>query len=293
MVTSKEDLWRFIRLIPNWKRVAVDLDLIYLAAEIDWEADGWYEYPDHPTIILSPFKDDLRMHCCPQYFDEHEPLFRRLGTVITTDKNSGDPVVEFCEDSARAFQLLHIFTHELGHHHYRITQGEGRYSGTEEYAEKYAYRLERKLWRQVLRGVPVSTKDGMSPEPARTAPKVQDCLVVSDLHLFAARSCGADVFDRELQNAGRPPRTLVLNGDTSTPAQASTAWAFAPCGLIQLDRDAPRFSTIDDKLTFTCIPATKEHQMLPREFVKLTHELETVGREFFQDLFLRHFVEPA
>ncbi|MEM9282615.1 MAG: hypothetical protein AAGA96_12375 [Verrucomicrobiota bacterium] len=147
LVTTKEDVWRFLRLIPDWKRVSADLDLIYLDADISDDADGWYEYPDRPSIVLSAFDEDLRIYPGKHYYGQHEALFRRLGVAILEDEQ-GDPVCQFDEASARAFQLLHIFLHELGHHHYRITKGRGRFAGDEAYAERYALKMERVIWKR-------------------------------------------------------------------------------------------------------------------------------------------------
>ena len=147
LVTTKEDVWKFVRLIPDWKRVSSDLDLIYLDAGVIEEADGWYESPEQPTIALSAFEDDLRIYPGQDYFDQHQSLFKRLGVDIQEDEH-GYPVCQFDEDSAKAFQLLHILLHELGHHHYRITRGRGRSTGDEKYAENYAFKMERKIWKR-------------------------------------------------------------------------------------------------------------------------------------------------
>lgn len=53
----------------------------------------------------------------------------------------------FQESTARAYLLLHIFLHELGHHHDSITTPyKGWIVRGEEYAEKYAHRYERQIW---------------------------------------------------------------------------------------------------------------------------------------------------
>jgi len=147
LVTTKEDVWKFLRLIPDWKRVSVDLDLIYLDARVSKEADGWYESPEQPTIVLTAFEDDLTIYPGKDYFEQHHALFKRLGVDIQED-DDGDPVCRFDDDSAKAFQLLHILLHELGHHHYRITRGHGRFAGNEKYAETYALKMERMIWKR-------------------------------------------------------------------------------------------------------------------------------------------------
>lgn len=147
-VVSKEDIWKFIRLIPDWKRVSKDLDFIYLARCLNDEVDGYYEFPQHPTIVLNSWEEDLTATIFnSDYIRQHQGLFDRLGVEVTEDE-SGNTLLRFDEDSARAFQLLHIFLHESGHHHYRITQGRGKDGGSEKYAEAYALKMERKIWKR-------------------------------------------------------------------------------------------------------------------------------------------------
>ena len=51
------------------------------------------------------------------------------------------------EAQARAFQLLHILPHELGHHHDRMTTRTRRYAARgEPYAEEYANRVLDDVW---------------------------------------------------------------------------------------------------------------------------------------------------
>lgn len=49
--------------------------------------------------------------------------------------------------TVRAFQLMHVLLHELGHHHDRIsTRSKVRSSRGEGYAESYAVRYSNCLW---------------------------------------------------------------------------------------------------------------------------------------------------
>jgi len=144
-VTTRQDVWKFLRFLPEWKRVSTDLDLIYLAAG-SYDYDGWYEYPQRPTIALCAWPDDLIMRPLTEYYMEHRAIFRMLG-VSCEPTEHGDMICQFTEESARAYQLVHILLHELGHHHYRITEGKGRSAGTEKYAEGYAIRWMHRIWK--------------------------------------------------------------------------------------------------------------------------------------------------
>jgi hypothetical protein len=70
---------------------------------------------------------------------EHRPVLARLGVPV-------EPT-----DSARAFQLLHVLLHELGHHHDRMTTRAGRYSCRgEDFAEHYSRRYAERIWGRYL-----------------------------------------------------------------------------------------------------------------------------------------------
>lgn len=61
-------------------------------------------------------------------------------------------IVKWTDGQARAFQLLHIFLHELGHHHDRMTtRSERRAARGESYAELYANVYLRSIWSSYVR----------------------------------------------------------------------------------------------------------------------------------------------
>ena len=56
----------------------------------------------------------------------------------------------FTEGTARAYLLLHIFLHELGHHHDRMTTRTRRGSRGEPYAEAYAHAHAETVWTRYM-----------------------------------------------------------------------------------------------------------------------------------------------
>ena len=79
------------------------------------------------------------------YYEDHKQVFVRLGVPCET--KGEDYLCKFSESMVRAYQLLHIFLHELGHHHDRMTTRRQRGTGRgETYAEEYALRHEQLIW---------------------------------------------------------------------------------------------------------------------------------------------------
>ena len=76
--------------------------------------------------------------------DRHDPLFRlasanlRGACVFSYDRSEEWVTCRFTEAQARAFMLLHIFMHELGHHFDHIHQKHLGSSKGEDYAERFA-----------------------------------------------------------------------------------------------------------------------------------------------------------
>lgn len=72
----------------------------------------------------------------------------RLG--VPARKGPGCYELRFTEGTARAYQLLHIFLHELGHHYDRMTTRSKRTSRGEPYAESYATKHAETVWDRYL-----------------------------------------------------------------------------------------------------------------------------------------------
>jgi hypothetical protein len=85
---------------------------------------------------------------------EHWDVLERLGVVVS--KRGPRWVVEWSEGQARAFQLTHVFLHELGHHHDLMTTSSRlRSARGEAFAEQFALDLADELWDDFLRVFPL------------------------------------------------------------------------------------------------------------------------------------------
>jgi hypothetical protein len=131
----------FIGLLPDWDEVAVGLHGIVLGAGEEhvhgWAGDG--------VVALLAWEHELWWEdCAPWFAEEHREVFDLIGVAVI--RHGRRLQVQWTEEQARAFQLLHILPHELGHHHDAITTRSWRGSRGEAYAEDYALRVQNQVW---------------------------------------------------------------------------------------------------------------------------------------------------
>lgn len=142
-VVSRRDVLKFVELIPEWETLAAGLYLIVLT-------QGWWDYAGRYSsagrIHISAWGDEDWQTWRPRFYHEHAAVLQRLGVPCEQDSD-GDYLCKFNPNTIRAWQLLHIFLHELGHHHDRMaTQSQRRPPRGERYAEEYALRYEQVIW---------------------------------------------------------------------------------------------------------------------------------------------------
>ena len=131
----------FISLLPDWDEVAAGLQAIVLDGHTDcmgWAGDG--------VVAICAWEQGLWWEDCDRGFEEdHRDLLDLLGVVRAPVDDRLE--ARWTEEQARAFQLLHILPHELGHHHDRITTRSQREAARgEPYAERYAQRVLDAVW---------------------------------------------------------------------------------------------------------------------------------------------------
>jgi hypothetical protein len=137
-VVTKADLQAFLDIIPDWERYSERLERIVLAAPGD-HCDGLYEFfhrEESGVIYLHAWSKDLWVEMVPSYFQAHQTIFDRLGVRYDIGKDYA--CCYFSAAQARAYILLHVFLHELGHHFDRIHQKHLGATKGEDYAEQFA-----------------------------------------------------------------------------------------------------------------------------------------------------------
>lgn len=143
-VLTRRDILDFITLLPDWEELSYGLNAIVLAPGEE-DTAGYHVFG---VVHVCAWDEEMWLdyQCDTRFFQEHEPIFRRLGVPMDYS-GDGYALCKFDDNTVRAYQLLHILLHELGHHHDRITTKAQRRAGRgEPYAEGYALAYETKIW---------------------------------------------------------------------------------------------------------------------------------------------------
>ena len=142
-IVKPRDITRFISLIPDWQELSRGLNVILLA-RCQPDCDGWYKYDG--VIGICAWDVEMVMPYKEEWFWEHRDLLTRLGVETWTNQD-GEPFGRWTPSTIRAYQLLHVFLHELGHHRDRMTTRSRREcSRGEPYAEQAAWDFEELIW---------------------------------------------------------------------------------------------------------------------------------------------------
>jgi hypothetical protein len=138
-VVTPIDVRRFLRCMPDTDSHIEGLRAIVLGN--DDGAMGVYD--SRGIITLCSWANDLMCEWEPDFVGDHLLTLLRLGVPIDDIQDEDAPVtVYFDERSARAFQLVHVLLHELGHHRDRMA---ARNRG-EAFAESWAIDMEARVW---------------------------------------------------------------------------------------------------------------------------------------------------
>ncbi len=83
------------------------------------------------------------------YYQKHRKVFAQIG--VPCEPHDDGFVCEFTDTTIRAYQLVHVLLHELGHHHDRMTTKSKRTASRGEgYAERYALAYADRIWESYL-----------------------------------------------------------------------------------------------------------------------------------------------
>jgi hypothetical protein len=143
-LVSVRDVQTFVTLIPEFSSWTTGLDAIVLAHGIE----GKYGRYRDGVIELRAWPKELSRWCTADFLDASPELFQRLG--VEREQDPSDPRwyrLHWTEAQARAFMLMDVFIHELGHHVDRMTSRRKETCGRgEPFAEAFARSYAEALW---------------------------------------------------------------------------------------------------------------------------------------------------
>jgi hypothetical protein len=145
-ILRKSDVERFIALLPDWPELSKGLNAIVLAPG-NQRCAGWHT----PGVVaVCAWERELWQETDRDFCRDHQAFFQMIGVAM--EPPDGDYVViKWTESTIRAFQLVHILLHELGHHHDRMTTKSKRWASRGEgFAESYATRYGDIIWKRYL-----------------------------------------------------------------------------------------------------------------------------------------------
>lgn len=146
-ILKQKDLHEFIGILPDWQELSKGLNAVVLAPG-EWRLDGYYDFA--PGVVhICAWESRLWTQDTPDYYDDHHDIYERLG--VPCERHDGHILCKWTHPTARAYQLLHIFLHELGHHHDHITsKTPERANRGESYAEAYAREYQTRIWERYI-----------------------------------------------------------------------------------------------------------------------------------------------
>jgi len=231
-----------IRLLPDWDEVALGLDAIVLDSAEDcagwcapgvvavcaWDANLWDWWSPEMEAEHRRILDLLAVERVPvDQSAEYRELIADLRDLGVSEPGAPDHVeMRWTEPQARAYQLLHILPHELGHHHDRITTRKGRHASRgEPYAEAYA----NTVLEQVFPATPKCSSSSSRHREARCGASSQSSW--ADISSHAGRPALAQDLNRRPDRPAGAPKVPVTSSSSASlhPSGTSTPWGIRRC----------------------------------------------------------------
>jgi hypothetical protein len=141
-VLRKSDIERFIGLLPDWDEVSAGLDAIVLLPGHP-ENEGWCSVDG--WIGIHAWERALWHRYHASWTEHPRASMARIG--VPFELHDGEMLAKWTEETVRAYQLLEVLLHELGHHRDRMTTRTRQQAARgEPFAEQYAERYGEEIW---------------------------------------------------------------------------------------------------------------------------------------------------
>lgn len=150
-VVSRSDVQSFLEIVPEWEKLSEGIDLILLAPGRGGVfGTYWHGYTDHGVIYLRAWPTELHESWSDEFFQLNREVVERLRIPFEKEEDRWE--LDFTEETARAFMLVDILLHEIGHHHDRMrTRSKKQCAEGEKYAERFAHELRARVWPEYVR----------------------------------------------------------------------------------------------------------------------------------------------
>jgi hypothetical protein len=147
---TKEDIYKFIEILPDWPDLSVGLNAIVIDAG-SHRRYGWHT----PGVVhVCAWRAEMWEFWPAEYYERNKSILHRLEVPCEADELA--TAVKWTEPTARAFLLLDVLLHELGHHHDRMTTKSKVDSARgEPYAEAYAVEYMDRIWSDYVKRFPL------------------------------------------------------------------------------------------------------------------------------------------
>jgi hypothetical protein len=139
-VVSPNQLRKFLQIVPGWPEAAHRLHEIVLTggSNYGFGYQTFYQHSKVGVIALCAWPKELWKPVSSAFYSEHRHVLDALGVERSRDRLPH--ILRFTVAQARAFSLLHVFMHELGHHRDWLRRRGRGLPNKELIAEDYANR---------------------------------------------------------------------------------------------------------------------------------------------------------
>ncbi len=139
---SQKDVKDFLSVFPDWHRYGHGIERIQLTSGSEGYYGCYYHHWREGTgsIEIPAWEKDIWTEYDYGFYKEHQNIFETL--KVTVSRKDDSVKCHFNIKQARAFTLVHVLTHEIGHHYDKMTGINSQFcSRGEDFAEQFSMDL--------------------------------------------------------------------------------------------------------------------------------------------------------
>ena len=142
-VVTVAQLRQFLAILPDWEELAIGLNVISISSG----NEEWDGLSEPGAVVITAWTADLWWWVRKAWAEHNAELLALLEVErAPLEKYPQFVELRWTDAQARAYKLLEVLVHELGHHHDRMTTRGDRAPRGEPYADAYARRVRTEVW---------------------------------------------------------------------------------------------------------------------------------------------------